>query len=93
MDCPYWVLSRKALQDLSNRGAQLNSLRTCTHVVPTILECVGVEMPKVYRGVEQWPLSGVSMKHTFDARPDAPTQKKRQYYAMLGTRGYWEDGW
>ena len=22
-----------------------------------------------------------------------PTTKKRQYYAMLGTRGIWEDGW
>ena len=30
--------------------------------------------------------SGVSMRYTFDA-PTAPTQKKRQYYAMLGTRG------
>ena len=50
-------------------------------------------MPKVYRGVEQFPLSGVSMRYTFDATPDAPTQKKRQYYAMLGTRGIWEDGW
>jgi arylsulfatase len=33
------------------------------------------------------------MRYTFDAKPDAPTQKKRQYYAMLGTRGIWEDGW
>ena len=24
------------------------------------------------RGVEQWPLSGVSMKYTFDAKPDDP---------------------
>jgi arylsulfatase len=62
-------------------------------IVPTILECCGLQMPKVYRGVEQWPLSGVSMKYTFDAQPDGPTQKKQQYYAMLGTRGYWEDGW
>ena len=31
------------------------------------------------------------MRYTFDA--DGPTQKKRQYYAMLGTRGIWEDGW
>ena len=29
----------------------------------------------------------------FDAKPDGQTQKKRQYYAMLGTRGIWEDGW
>jgi arylsulfatase len=62
-------------------------------IVPTILEACGLEMPKVYRGVEQWPLSGVSMKYSFDAKPDGSTQKKRQYYAMLGTRGYWEDGW
>ena len=26
-------------------------------------------------------------------KPDAPTEKKRQYYAMLGTRGIWENGW
>jgi arylsulfatase len=33
------------------------------------------------------------MKYTFDAQPHAPTQKKRQFYSMLGTRGMWEDGW
>jgi Sulfatase len=62
-------------------------------IVPTILEICGLEMPKTYRGVEQYPLSGVSMRYSFDAKADGPTQKKRQYYAMLGTRGMWEDGW
>jgi arylsulfatase len=33
------------------------------------------------------------MKYTFTAKPNAPTRKKRQYYAMLGTRGMWEKGW
>jgi arylsulfatase len=33
------------------------------------------------------------MRYSFDAPPDGPTQKHRQYYAMLGTRGMWEDGW
>jgi len=47
----------------------------------------------VYKGVEQYPLAGVSMRYSFDAKPDDPTQKKRQYYAMLGTRGIWEEGW
>ena len=47
----------------------------------------------MYKGVEQYPLSGVSMKYSFDAEPAAPTQKKRQYYCMLGTRAIWEDGW
>jgi len=65
----------------------------CVDIVATILDICGLEMPKVYKGVEQIPLSGVSMRYTFDAKPDAPTQKKRQYYAMLGTRGIWENGW
>ena len=63
-----------------------------TDIVPTILEVIGLEMPTVYRGVEQYPLSGVSMAYTFEDA-GAKTQKKRQYYAMLGTRGIWEDGW
>lgn len=74
-------------------GEVRNQYHHSTDIVPTILEIVGIEMPKVYHGVEQFPLSGVSMKYSFDAAPDAPTQKHRQYYAMLGTRGIWEDGW
>ncbi len=64
-----------------------------TDVVPTILDVCGLEMPDTYRGVEQYPVSGVSMRYSFDAKPDAPTQKKRQYFAMMGTRGIWQDGW
>ena len=74
------------------RGEVRNQYHHCTDIVPTILDICGLEMPKVYRGVEQYPLSGVSMRYSFDA-PKAPTQKKRQYYAMLGTRAMWEDGW
>jgi arylsulfatase A-like enzyme len=43
-----------------------------TDIVPTILDVCGLEMPKVFRGVEQYPLSGVSMRYIFDSR-DAPT--------------------
>jgi arylsulfatase len=75
------------------RGEIRNQYHHSTDIVPTILDIVGIEAPKVYKGVPQYPLSGVSMKYSFDAAPDAPTQKKRQYYAMLGTRGIWEDGW
>jgi len=74
------------------RGEVRTQYHHCTDIVPTILDICALEMPKVYRGVEQYPLSGVSMRYTFDS-PAAPTQKKRQYYAMLGTRAIWEDGW
>jgi arylsulfatase A-like enzyme len=62
-------------------------------IVPTILDVCGVQMPSTYHGVEQYPLSGVSMRYSFDAQPYDKTQKKRQYFAMLGTRAIWEDGW
>ncbi|HET7539256.1 MAG TPA: arylsulfatase [Polyangiaceae bacterium] len=75
------------------RGELRHQYHHSTDIVPTILDIAGLTMPSVYKGVQQYPLNGISMRYTFDARPDAPTQKKRQYYAMLGTRGVWEDGW
>ncbi|MFI5510599.1 arylsulfatase [Mycobacterium sp. NPDC051804] len=74
------------------KGEVRQQYHHATDVVATILDVVGLEMPDTYRGVEQHPLDGVSMRYSFD-QADAPTTKKRQYYAMLGTRGIWEDGW
>jgi arylsulfatase len=61
-------------------------------IAPTILEAAGVEMPKVYHGVEQQPMDGVSMLYSFDDG-DAPNRKERQYYEMFGNRAIWVDGW
>jgi arylsulfatase len=74
------------------KGEVRDQYHHSTDIVPTILDVAGLQMPKVYRGVEQYPLNGVSMRYTFDTGK-AATQKKRQYYAMLGTRGIWQDGW
>jgi arylsulfatase A-like enzyme len=75
------------------KGQVRHQYHHSTDIVPTVLDVCGLQMPKVYRGVKQFPLSGVSMRYSFDAKADGPTQKKRQYYTMLGTRGIWEDGW
>ncbi|MND88387.1 Arylsulfatase [compost metagenome] len=75
------------------RGEIRNQYHHSTDIVPTILDICGLEMPKTFNNVPQYPLSGVSMKYSFDAKPDAPTQKHIQYYTMLGTRAIWKDGW
>ena len=75
------------------RGEVRNQYHHATDIVPTILDICGLKMPPVYNGVKQYPLSGVSMRYTFGAKPNAPTKKKRQYYTMLGTRGIWVNGW
>ena len=74
------------------KGEVRSQYHHSTDIVPTILDICGLEMPKVYKGAEQYPLSGVSMRYSFDAK-NAPTKKQRQYYAMLGSRGIWENGW
>jgi len=89
-ECPLVISWPKGIKA---RGEIRNQYHHAVDIVPTILEICGVEMPKVYKGVEQYPLSGVSMKYSFDAKPDDPTQKHVQYYTMLGTRAIWQDGW
>jgi arylsulfatase len=74
------------------RGEARHQYHHSTDIVPTLLDVCGLEMPTTYRGIAQWPLSGVSMRYSFDDA-NAPTRKERQYYAMLGTRGIWEKGW
>jgi arylsulfatase A-like enzyme len=74
------------------RGEVRHQYHHSTDIVPTILECCGLEMPKVLDGIEQTPLPGVSMKYSFDSA-DAATTKETQYYEMLGSRGIWHQGW
>ncbi|NCD68849.1 arylsulfatase [Mucilaginibacter agri] len=81
------------LKGIKARGELRNQYHHSTDIVPTILDICNVKMPSVFKGVRQYPLSGVSMRYTFASAPDAPTKKHVQYYAMLGTRAIWEDGW
>ncbi len=60
-------------------------------IVPTLFECLGVELPDVVNGYTQKPLEGVSFKSSF-ADPDAAS-KETQFYSMLGTRAIWHKGW
>ena len=82
----HWPAGMKA------RGEVRHQYHHCTDIVPTILECCGVQMPTFVNGAEQTPLPGVSMHYSFDDG-QAPTQKVTQYYELLGHRALWHDGW
>jgi arylsulfatase A-like enzyme len=73
------------------RGEVRTQYHHAVDIVPTILECAGLEMPDRVLGYEQTPLPGVSMKYSFEA--DGPTEKHVQYYEMMGTRALWHEGW
>ena len=74
------------------RGEVRSQYHHVIDIVPTILECCGLEFPGEVNGYAQVPLPGGSMKYSFD-NANAPTQKETQYYAMMGTRGIWHRGW
>jgi arylsulfatase len=61
-------------------------------IVPTIYDCLGIEPPATVKGYPQSRIEGVSFKATFDDA-QVPTPKETQFYAMLGTRGIWHQGW
>ena len=61
-------------------------------MVPTVLDVLGIEPPKVIRGVPQSPLHGVSFAHTFD-EPAAQSRRTTQYFEMMGHRSIYHDGW
>ncbi|CAN1553864.1 AslA Arylsulfatase A and related enzymes [Mycobacteriaceae bacterium] len=74
------------------KGQVRDQYHHATDVAATVLDVAGLGMPEVYKGIKQYPLNGVSMRYSFD-EPQTPTTRKRQYFAMLGTRGIWQDGW
>jgi arylsulfatase len=61
-------------------------------IVPTVLDCLSIEMPDSVKGYSQKPLEGVSIRNSFEDE-SSPTSKTTQYYNMLGSRGIWHEGW
>jgi hypothetical protein len=61
-------------------------------LVPTILDTLGVESPATIKGHVQTRFDGVSMRYSFDDA-SAPSARTTQFYAKLGSRGIWHEGW
>jgi arylsulfatase len=77
---------------LPARGEVRDQYHHAIDVLPTVLDCVGIQEPEAVKGVTQIPVQGVSMRYSFDA-PNLPSARPTQFYSMLGTRGIWHDGW
>jgi arylsulfatase len=74
------------------RGEIRHQYCHATDIVPTLYDCLGIDPPEVVHGYTQSEIEGVSFAHTLDDA-DAPTNKRAQFYSMLGTRGIWYEGW
>jgi arylsulfatase len=81
-----------ALPGATAKGELRTQYHHAVDIVPTILDALGVEAPAVIKGHEQSELDGVSMRYSVDDA-SAPTTHHTQFYAMLGSRAVWHDGW
>ncbi|TQF67090.1 arylsulfatase [Rhodococcus spelaei] len=88
--CDPCILSWPA--GIAARGETRDQYHHAVDIVPTLLDCLGVELPDTVKGYTQHPIQGVSMRYSFD-HGAIPTAKHTQFYSMLGTRGIWHDGW
>ena len=74
------------------KGQLRHQYNHATDIVPTIYECLGIEMPEEVKGFTQVPLEGDSFRYSFEDG-DAPTQKETAFFTMLGSRAIWHKGW
>ncbi|HEV8191392.1 MAG TPA: sulfatase-like hydrolase/transferase [Ktedonobacterales bacterium] len=74
------------------RGEIRDQYHHAIDLAPTILDVLNVEAPETIKGHTQSSLDGVSMRYSFED-VHASTRRPTQFYAMLGSRGIWHDGW
>jgi arylsulfatase A-like enzyme len=74
------------------KGELRHQFLHATDVVPTMYDCLGVDLPESVKGYQQIPLEGVSFRSTFES-DDVPTPKETGFFSMLGSRAIWHKGW
>jgi arylsulfatase A-like enzyme len=77
---------------VKDKGGIRNQYHHVIDINPTILELCGVQQPAQINGITQEHKHGTSMTYTF-AHPREKTQRRVQYYELVGNRGIWADGW
>ncbi|MCM2350907.1 MAG: arylsulfatase [Bacteriovoracaceae bacterium] len=61
-------------------------------IAPTIYDLLKIKAPATVDGVKQAPMDGISMRYTF-ASAKEPEKKKQQYFEMVGSQAYYQNGW
>ena len=74
------------------RGEIRHQYHHAIDIMPTILDCLGVEPPETIKGHVQSGFDGISMRYSFD-QGSIPSARSTQFYSMLGSRAIWHEGW
>ncbi|OYN75731.1 arylsulfatase [Mycolicibacterium sphagni] len=77
---------------LNSRGEMRDHYVHVSDITPTVYDLLGIEPPARVKGIVQGPLDGTSCAAAL-RNSDTASVKHTQFYAMMGTRGIWHDGW
>ncbi len=77
---------------IKDRGGLRTQFTHVIDVAPTILDVAGLPEPKQVDGVQQTPIQGASFASSF-ADSSAKSPRSTQYFAILGNRSIYKDGW
>lgn len=77
---------------ISDKGAVRSQYAHVSDIAPTILEAVGIESPRMVKGVAQQPMDGISLAYSF-RQASAPSARRTQIYEMMENFGIYKDGW
>jgi arylsulfatase A-like enzyme len=77
---------------ISATGEMRHQFHHVSDIAPTVYDVLDIEPPSTYRGIEQLPVTGTSLRYSWDAA-DEPSRKTVQYFEMGGHRGIYADGW
>ena len=64
-----------------------------TDIVPTIYDCLGIELPGRGQGLHADPARRAELPLLRFENADAPTEKETGFFTMLGSRAIWHKGW
>ena len=87
-----WPSAKAGPGTATGKGELRHQYHHAIDIVPTVLDTLGVTPPDTIKGHVQSRFDGVSMRYTIDLA-SGPSDRKTQFYSMLGSRGIWHDGW
>lgn len=77
---------------VTDAGAVRTQFVHTVDVTPTILDVVGIDAPRTYRGVDQMPMHGRSFLATL-GNAQAASPRDTQVFELRGMRGIYHQGW
>jgi arylsulfatase len=77
---------------IRNTAVVRSQFHHVSDIMPTLLDVAGVDAPAILDGVPQQPITGLSLRYTFD-QPLAPSHRTRQVFAVAQNLALYNDGW